>query len=168
MRTRTAAAIGSAVFFLAAPGTVAGLIPWLITRWQSREVGPWWLAAQMVGVVLIAAAIAVVVHSFARFVSEGRGTPAPVAAPDRLVVGGLYRYVRNPMYVGVTGAILGQALLLARWELAVYAAVVAVAFTTFVTLHEEPALTRQFGEQYTDYRRNVSRWWPRLRPWQQP
>lgn len=159
------AAIGSAVFFLAAPGTVAGLIPWLLTRWQAREVGPWWPAAQIVGGVLITAGIAVVVHSFARFVSEGRGTPAPVAAPEQLVVGGLYRYVRNPMYVGVVGAILGQALLLARWELAVYAAVVAAAVTTFVMLHEEPALTRSFGEQYVDYRGNVRRWWPRLRPW---
>lgn len=164
MRTRTAA-IGSAMFFLAAPGMVAGLIPWLLTWWQSREVGTWWLVAQIVGVALIAAAVAVVVHSFARFVSEGRGTPAPVAAPEQLVVGGLYRYVRNPMYVGVVGAILGQALLLARWELGVYAGVVALVVTAFVTAYEEPELSRRFGEQYTEYQRHVGRWWPRLRPW---
>jgi protein-S-isoprenylcysteine O-methyltransferase Ste14 len=162
------AALGAAVWFVLAPGVVSGLIPWWLTRWQARELGPWWVPLQVVGGVLIVGGTAVLVHAFARFVSEGRGTPVPVAPPERLVVGGLYRYVRNPMYVAVVAVILGQALLLARWELLAYAGVVAATVTGFVMLYEEPELSRRFGTEYSAHRAGVRRWWPRLRPWQQP
>ena len=103
--------------------------------------------------------------AFARFVREGRGTPAPVAPTERLVVGGLYRHVRNPMYLAVEAAILGQALLLGRSVLLAYAGVIGVAFWAFVRLYEEPTLARRYGEEYEAYRRAVPAWWPRLRPW---
>src|ERR671916_1125240 len=109
---RLTAAVGSAVFFLLAPGVVVGLIPWLLTRWQAREPVPYWAPMRVLGVILLVAGLIVLVQAFARFVVEGLGTPAPSAAPECLVVGELYRYVRNPMYVVVLGAIVGQALLL--------------------------------------------------------
>jgi protein-S-isoprenylcysteine O-methyltransferase Ste14 len=110
---RPTAAIGSAVFFLLAPGVVVGLIPWLLTgRWKVREPLPYWMPMRALGVVLLVAGLIALVGAFVRFVVEGLGTPAPVAAPERLVVGGVYRYVRNPMYVAVLAAIVGQALLL--------------------------------------------------------
>ena len=91
-------------------------------------------------------------HAFARFVVEGVGTPAPVAPTERLVVGGLYRYVRNPMYVAVATAILGQALLLGRPVLLAYAALFMTVVAAFVRLYEEPTLARQFGDEYAAYR----------------
>jgi protein-S-isoprenylcysteine O-methyltransferase Ste14 len=119
---RAAAAAGSALFFAVAPGVIAGLVPWLLTGW---ETGDPWLPLQIAGAVLVLAGGGVVVHAFARFVIEGLGTPAPVAPPERLVVGGLYRYVRNPMYLAVGAAILGQALLLGQYGLLIYLAVFA-------------------------------------------
>src|ERR687894_3311358 len=113
MRRRTAA-VGSAVFFLLAPGVVVGLIPWLLTRWQAREPLPYWAPMRMVGGILLVAGVIALVQAFVRFVVEGFGTPAPVAAPERLVVGGVYRYVRNPMYVAVLAAILCQGVLFGR------------------------------------------------------
>src|SRR3954470_14183999 len=118
------AALGSAVFFLVAPCVVAGLVPWLITDW---EVGDAWLPMQVIGGALVVAGVAALVYSFTRFVTEGRGTPAPVAPTEQLVVGGLYRYVRNPMYVALLSAIAGQALLFSCWGLALYAAGVFAA-----------------------------------------
>lgn len=100
-----------------APGTAVGLVPWWLTGWHA---GQWWLPVRMLGGVLVASGGAVLVDAFARFVVEGLGTPAPVAPPERLVVGGLYRHVRNPMYLAVETAIIGQALLLGRPVLLVY------------------------------------------------
>ncbi len=161
MRRSTAAA-GSAAFFLAAPCVVAGLIPWLITGWQTGTY--WWLPVRALGVLLILAGTAVVVNAFARFVTEGAGTPMPAAPPQHLVVGGLYRYVRNPMYVAVRSAILGQALLFGSVPLLAYTACVFLAFVTFVHFYEEPHLRRQFGPDYDAYRSEVPGWLPRLRP----
>ena len=97
------AAFGSAVFLVVAPGVVAGLVPWLLTDWRTSDPPT---AVAAVGVVLIAVGTGVLLHAFVRFVVEGRGTPAPVAATDRLVVGGLYRHVRNPMYLAVGATIV--------------------------------------------------------------
>lgn len=161
---RPIAAVGSSVFFFVGPGTVAGLVPWLLTRWHMRDV-PLWAPLRLLGAAMIAAALVVILQAFARFVVEGHGTPVPTAAPERLVVGGIYRHVRNPMYVALLTAILGQALLLAQPVLLLWAAVVWLAFSTFVRLYEEPVLARRFGTDYATYRRNVPAWWPRLRPW---
>jgi protein-S-isoprenylcysteine O-methyltransferase Ste14 len=94
------------------------------------------------------------------FTFAGRGTPAPIDPPKELVVQGLYRYVRNPMYVGILSILLGEALLFASWSLFGYAAVVFILFFLFVVLYEEPILMRKFGESYLQYCKNVPRWIP--------
>lgn len=164
MHTRSAV-LGSAAFLVVAPGTVAGLVPWLLTRWR---FDPLWLPLRVLGALIVLAAAAVLLLAFARFALEGLGTPAPMAPPDHLVVGGLYRYVRNPMYLAVLSAIMGQMLLFGQFILLPYAAAVACAFVAMVHWHEEPALQRGFGDQYTTYRKAVPGWWPRLRPWRPP
>lgn len=158
------AAAGSAVFFVAAPGVVAGLVPWWLTQWAMRRP-PYWPPIRVLGAGLLIAGIAVLVHAFIRFAGEGRGTPAPTAPTERLVVGGLYRHVRNPMYLAVLATITGQALSLGRPVLLLYGLVVSIAVTSFVHWYEEPLLTRRFGDSYEAYRRAVPGWWPRLRPW---
>lgn len=163
---RPAAAAGSALFFAAAPGVVAGLVPWWLTRWQVRGPLSHWAPLRVAGLIMLVLGAIVLVQAFARFVAEGRGTPAPVAPTERLVVGGLYRYVRNPMYLAVLSLVIGQALLLGQLVLFAYAAVVCTAFTAMVRWHEEPALHRQFGGQYDTYRAAVPGWLPRRRPWQ--
>ncbi|WP_283136231.1 methyltransferase family protein [Rhizohabitans arisaemae] len=160
MRKATAAA-GSSIFFAAAPCVVAGVVPWLLTGWRFEPV---WLPLRILGGLLAAAGTVVVIQSFVRFVVEGRGTPAPVAPTRYLVVGGFYRYVRNPMYVAVVGTILGQALLLGQLGLLWYAAVCWAVTALFVHVYEEPTLLRAYGEEYEAYRRAVPAWFPRLRP----
>ena len=157
----------STLFFVAAPGTVAGVVPYLLTRWQAHN---WYAAtvpARTVGALLLVAGLAALVTCFHRFVAEGRGTPAPVAPPKTLVVHGLYRYVRNPMYVGVLLSVIGQALLLGRFILLGYAGMLWLMFHIFVTLYEEPTLRQTFGASYDTYQAGVPRWWPRVTGWRQ-
>lgn len=162
--TKRRAALGSALFFALAPGIVAGVIPWLITRWEFESMP---LVVRIVGAVWIAAALPVLVSAFASFVIEGRGTPAPVAPTEKLVVGGLYRWVRNPMYVAVGSVIAGQVLLFGSLPLLAYLAVVMAGFAGFVKVYEEPVLLATYGEEYEAYRREVPAWRPRLGPWTQ-
>lgn len=159
MLKRTRALLGSLVFLVVAPGTMAGLVPWLLTGWRSTDP---WLGLQVLGVALIGAGASVLINAFARFALEGIGTPAPVAPTEKLVVGGLYRYVRNPMYIAVAATITGQALLLGRPILLAYALAFMGTVATFVRMYEEPVLERKYGEQYERYRRRVPAWWPRL------
>lgn len=164
---RARAAVGSVVFLVVAPGTVAGFGPWRLTGWQAGDSLPRWLPVRAVGLALVLAGAVVLLHAFARFVSEGIGTPAPVAPPERLVVGGAYRYVRNPMYVALEAIICGQALLLGRAVLLVYAAAFGAVVAAFVRWYEEPTLSRRFGADYDAYRRAVPAWLPRRTPWKQ-
>lgn len=157
------AAAGSAVFFVVAPGVVVGLIPWWLTDWQVRSAWP--TPLRLVGAALVAAGVVVLVQGFARFVLDGLGTPSPVAPTERLVVGGLYRYVRNPMYIGVVAAIVGQAIWVGRPILFGYALVIWVAVASFVRWYEEPHLTERFGADYRAYRAAVPAWIPRRHPW---
>ena len=150
------------MFLVVAPGVVAGLIPWWLTGW---EAGTTWPLLQLLGALLLVGGVIVLVDAFVRFVVEGIGTPAPIAPTQRLVVGGLYRHVRNPMYLAVGATIVGQGLLIGRPILLLYAAVFAVVVLAFVRGYEEPTLARQFGVEYEDYRRAVPGWRPRLRPW---
>jgi protein-S-isoprenylcysteine O-methyltransferase Ste14 len=163
---KSRAAAGSITFFLLAPGVVAGLIPWWLTRWRLQQPLPSWAPLQVAGVVLVVVGTVVLVQAFVRFVVEGVGTPAPVAPTEHLVVGGLYRYVRNPMYLAVVATIVGQALLLGQPGLLLYATAVSLAFAAFVHWYEEPTLARQFGAEYDAYRRAVPAWWPRLHLWE--
>ena len=155
---RRSAAIGSALFFAAAPGVMAGLVPWLLTGWDAYDMP---LALRLLGGLVTAIGAAFLVQAFARFVVEGLGTPAPVAPPGRLVVGGIYRWVRNPMYVAVIATILGQALLLGRWVLVEWALVFWAMTAAFVHLYEEPNLRQRFGADYEEYLRTVPGWLPR-------
>jgi protein-S-isoprenylcysteine O-methyltransferase Ste14 len=159
------AGVGSSVFFALAPGIVAGVVPWWVTGWEMRSPFAHWAPLRVIGAILVAAGAAVLIHAFVRFVVEGAGTPAPVAPAERLVVGGLYRHVRNPMYLGIVAAIVGQALLLGQLMLLGYALVALVVFAAFVRWYEEPVLTHRFGAQYETYRRAVPAWRPRLRAW---
>jgi len=118
---------------------------------------------RIVGGVLVAAGVLVLISAFAQFVVEGIGTPAPVAPTENLVVGGLYRYVRNPIYLALAATIVGQALLLGQLVLLPYAAAFLVVVASFVHWYEEPHLRRQFGAEYETYRRAVPGWWPRRR-----
>jgi protein-S-isoprenylcysteine O-methyltransferase Ste14 len=104
----------------------------------------------------------ILLWSFWSFLAEGRGTPAPVEPPEELVVTGFYRYVRNPMYVGVLAIICGHFLWFGFWNLLLYAAVIFVAFHTFVRYYEEPNLKKRFGKAYENYLRQVPRWLPRF------
>jgi len=160
MRKITASA-GSAVFLVIAPGVVAGLVPWLLTGWRPGAAIPAPLA--VTGWVLTAAGAVALLGAFAQFAVQGRGTPAPPAPTEQLVVRGLYRYVRNPMYLAVLAVIVGQALLLGRPVLLGYAAAVAAAFAAFVHGYEQPTLARRYGAQYQAYLQAVPGWWPRLR-----
>jgi len=161
---RPAAAAGSAVFFAIAPGVVAGLVPWWLTHWRVRGPLAHWAPLRVTGLTMLILGAIVLVQAFARFVAEGHGTPAPAAPTERLVTGGLYRYVRNPMYLAVVAAITGQALALGQPVLLGYAAAVWITVASFVRWYEEPALARQFGAQYEAYRRGVPAWRPRTRP----
>jgi protein-S-isoprenylcysteine O-methyltransferase Ste14 len=157
---------GSVGFFVLAPGIVAGWVPWRLTGWRVGLLPPYALPGRALGVALVTSGVAVLVHAFARFVLEGAGTPAPVAPPDHLVIGGLYRYVRNPMYLAVVAIIVGQALVLPHLPLVAYAGAVFVVVATFVRWYEEPDLSCRFGPEYEAYRQAVPAWWPRLSPWQ--
>lgn len=149
------AALGSTAFFFAAPCVVGGVIPWAVSGWAAPRFWP--------GFVVVAAGAFVVLRAFVRFVLEGRGTPAPVAPTEELVVGGDYRFVRNPMYVGVVTAILGQALLFLDLGVLTYGVLAWAVMAAFVRWYEEPVLLQRYGAQYDEYRRSVPAWVPRFR-----
>jgi len=155
------AALGSILFFLIAPGVTAGLVPWLVTGWDGSPDG--WDVLDVLAGVIGLLGLAMVVACFVRFVREGHGTPAPTAPTDELVVGGLYRYLRNPMYVGVALVIAGQCLAFRSLPLVGWLAVFVMAVTAFVVAYEQPALHRQYGTSYDEYRRRVPAVVPRLR-----
>lgn len=148
------------LFTLLVPGTVAVYIPLLISRGHNSASSPLLCIA---GSALIALGASVYTWCVWDFAAFGRGTPLPLAAPKRLVVRGLYRYTRNPMYLGVLSVVLGWAALrpAAAGALLLYAALVAVAFHIFVVRYEEPKLRALFGAAYDAYAAQVGRWLPR-------
>jgi protein-S-isoprenylcysteine O-methyltransferase Ste14 len=154
------AVLKTALFTVLVPATVAGWIPWTL-RGNSPPTPN--AAVRWLAIGFIAAGFAIYLHTaFWGFALRGRGTPAPIAPPQRLVVEGLHRYVRNPMYIGVLLIVFGQAVLFWSPALARYGAVVWLAFYLFVLLYEEPTLKRQFGSAYDEYRQRVPRWLPRF------
>jgi protein-S-isoprenylcysteine O-methyltransferase Ste14 len=141
---------------------------WLLPQWLGFKVDLAgaarcrWLAA-----IPSALGFAVALRCVWDFGRTGHGTPAPFAPPQRLVVVGFYRYVRNPMYVGFAAGWIGLWIIFGHADLSLSAAVavVALAVHLFVMFYEEPTLRRKFGAEYDEYRRNVRRWWPRLQGW---
>jgi len=165
---RTSAIVVSAIFAISAPGTVAGIVPWWISRWKIQAPFLHFYGFRVIGVLFILLGLPVLLDSFARFALQGLGTPAPPFPTRHLVVTGLYRYVRNPMYVAVVGLIAGQALLLGNRALLFYAIIVWMAFQIFVLLYEEPVLRKTYTAEYEVFCRNVPRWIPRLSAWNAP
>lgn len=156
-------ALRSLLWVVLLPGTVAGFIPWRYFGLGDAQVS-WQSPRHILALLVIAAGVlleAACVYEFAR---SGRGTLSPVDPPKRLVVRGLYRYVRNPMYLAVTLIVLGEALLIASRDLLWYWGVFFVFVNVFVIGYEEPYLRRRFGAEYEEYTRRVGRWIPTLRP----
>jgi protein-S-isoprenylcysteine O-methyltransferase Ste14 len=159
---RWAAVLATAVFALVAQGGGVVLLPYAITRWQPGT--PRWPEAVLViGVALIAAGGIVVAWAFAQFATEGIGVPIPVEPNSRqLTIGGPYRYIRNPLYAASAVAITGQALLLSRAVLMIYAAAFLAVTVFLAHWVEDPALARRYGQQFEAYQSQVPGWWPRL------
>ena len=164
MRRRTAV-IGSALFLGVAPGSIAVWVPWVLCRWQVGAPLLGFRAFRWVGVVLIVAGLPVLLDSFGRFALQGLGTPAPVAPPRDLVVTGLYRYVRNPMYVAIVAMVIGQGLVFGSVGVLEYGVFVWLLMHLFVIGYEEPTLRASFGDEYARYSAHVRRWVPRVRAW---
>ncbi|MBR1089757.1 isoprenylcysteine carboxylmethyltransferase family protein [Bradyrhizobium manausense] len=163
--SKAIAVLGSALFFVVAPLVLAGIIPWWVTQWEFRPAFFGVDLTRILGGILIIAGVPGVVDSFARFALEGLGTPAPIAPPQKLVATGLYRYVRNPIYIAVVAVILGQAVLFGDRRLLWYGTALWLFFHVWVVMIEEPALEQTFGTAYESFRTNVPRWIPRLTPW---
>jgi protein-S-isoprenylcysteine O-methyltransferase Ste14 len=148
------------VFTILVPGTELVLLPLVVVLLglgPRLELG----MARYWGLVPLLAGLVIILWCFADFVRRGRGTPAPYDPPRELVVAGLYRYVRNPQYVGVVLVVIGEALLSGRVVLFGYAALLAIGYQLFVRYYEEPTLGRLFGEPYARYLEAVPRWLPR-------
>jgi protein-S-isoprenylcysteine O-methyltransferase Ste14 len=150
-------------FTLVVPGTVGVLVPrWLVLGEGRREAlpGVWW---RWMGLLPLIAGAYIYLACAWDFAVTGLGTPAPIDMPRKLVVKGLYRFVRNPMYVGVTWVVLGQAVLFGSGSVGIYVISLWTIFHFFVVFYEEPVLSRKFGEDYQEYCLRVPRWLPRFR-----
>ncbi len=152
--------IKNLIFTILVPGTVAGYIPFIMIKRKYDFNIIQWNLFSVASLFLFVVGILIYFWCLWDFAITGRGTPAPIDAPKKLVVNGLYSYVRNPMYFGVLFVILGWGLLFGSFELLLYAIIVWIAFHLFAIFIEEPALKRQFGEPYNHYRGFVKRWIP--------
>lgn len=153
-------ALGSLLFLVIAPGTVAGYIPLVLLRNGPQiETGifaylafPFWLIGSII-----------LLWCFWDFTFKGHGTPAPIAPPTELVATGFYRYVRNPIYVSLLAILIGHFLWFGYWNLLIYAIIVFIGFNLVVAYYEEPTLKRKFGASYENYLKRVPRWIPKFR-----
>lgn len=162
---RAWAILGSALFFLVAPGIGGVLVPWWISHWDVHAPFFGFPPIRAFGALLIVLGIPVVLDSFARFALQGIGTPAPVFPTRHLVVKGFYRYVRNPIYLAAVSVILGQGVVLGNVNLLGYGVLAWLGSHLFVVTYEEPTLRKTFGAEYDAFCANVPRWVPRLSPW---
>jgi len=147
------------LFTILIPGSVAVYLPLLLAGERLAATG----GLRMTAGVLLLLGGTIYGWCLWDFASFGRGTPAPIDAPHRLVIRGLYRFTRNPMYLGVLVGVLGQAVLFRSYAVGLYAIGVATCFQLFTVLYEEPHLEQEFGEAYRSYCRSTGRWWPRFR-----
>jgi protein-S-isoprenylcysteine O-methyltransferase Ste14 len=144
------------------PGIVLIYLPQTISHFRVPAGEPVW--QEIVAVALILLGLTPLFESIIRFVRVGRGTLMPLVPTERLVATGLYRFVRNPMNVGVVVVLIGETVLFWSADMALYTGVVWLGFDLFIRLYEEPTLRRRHGEEYVRYCARVRRWWPRLRP----
>jgi len=160
---RTSIVVSVLFTLLGGPALVLALMPWYMTRFRiPAGQSP---ALIVLSAFLILLGLIPLVESVGRFVIMGRGTLMPAVPTEHLVVSGLYRYVRNPMYIGVITALCGEALLFGSRHMLVYVGVVWLMMHAFVCLYEEPKLARTFPDEYARFKKNVPRWIPRLKPW---
>jgi protein-S-isoprenylcysteine O-methyltransferase Ste14 len=159
------ATIGSAVFLFIGPGFMAGLLPWWISHWRVEAPFLGVPLFPLGGGLLILLGVSGLVDSFVRFALQGLGTPVPVFPTRHLVVTGLYRHVRNPMYVSVVMTILGQGLVFGNVTLLEYGGCFWLLLNLFVRIYEEPTLRKSFGAEYQSFCAEVPRWIPRFTPW---
>jgi protein-S-isoprenylcysteine O-methyltransferase Ste14 len=162
---RVLLAFRSLAFVVLLPGMVAGYVPFRILRTSDQLHAPPLSVAAVAAAVLLVAGTAVLLRCVWDFFVAGRGTLAPVDPPKYLVVRGLYRFTRNPMYNGVVAMLLGESWLFHSSRLVEYAVVVLVVFHLFVVLYEEHTLESRFGESYRTYRRAVPRWGFTIQPY---
>lgn len=156
---RVPTAVSAAAFIAIVPGSIGGWIPLYIAGGAFAVT---WSFGRILGMLMAIAGWTVLLWCTVEFVRRGKGTPSPSRAPTKLVVSGLFRFVRNPMYVGVVTAIEGIALAARSWETAIYGLIVAIAFHLRVLWYEEPRLTREFGDEFDAYCARVPRWIPRF------
>jgi protein-S-isoprenylcysteine O-methyltransferase Ste14 len=156
-------AVRSLLWALLLPGFFAGYVPWQFFG-LARVHLDFGTPVQLLGLLCMGAGAGLLATCIWEFARSGRGTLAPADPPRQLVVRGLYRYVRNPMYLSVSAIVLGEALLTRSWALLLYWGVWFLAANLFVRGYEEPALRRRFGASYEGYTRRVGRWLPRLPP----
>jgi protein-S-isoprenylcysteine O-methyltransferase Ste14 len=155
------ALIGTIVFVVVVPGTVVVLVPYWLTGWQLQPPFLGTPVTRWLGAIAILAASPLFFSFVSRFVWEGHGTPAPVAPTKHLVVGGPFRWTRNPGYIAVVAMIAGQGFVFGSPAVLLYALVVGLGFHLFVVAYEEPTLRGSFGPEFDDYCRRVPRWFPR-------
>jgi protein-S-isoprenylcysteine O-methyltransferase Ste14 len=167
LNMRLLLALRAIFFVLLLPGTVAGYVPFGILRAADRLRLPELSPSSVGASILAIAGTVVLLRCVWDFFAKGHGTLAPIDPPRVLVVSGLYRFTRNPMYNGVLALILGEAWLFGSVSLLKYALLVLVLFHLWVVVYEEPTLTSQFGESYRVYRRAVPRWGFTTRPFQE-
>jgi protein-S-isoprenylcysteine O-methyltransferase Ste14 len=163
-RSRVLALLGTGIFLFVAPGTVAGVVPWWMSRWRVSDSLPGFMALRVMGALWMAVGFVLLMETFVRFAIQGIGTPAPLYPTNHLVVKGSYRHVRNPMYVAVVSLILGEAMVFGNVHVFIYGLFVWLAMHMFVLLYEEPTLRRTFAQEYVDFCAHVPRWIPRLTP----
>ena len=156
--------VGSVLFtFFGGPAIILALVPYYITHFRvpANEARTQIAAA----ILLILIGLIPLLESIIRFVVVGHGSLVPIAPPEHLVVSGLYRFVRNPMYVGVLTVITGEALVLMKRGMFIHLCVVWLLIQLFIVFYEEPKLARTFPSEYPRYRSHVHRWLPRITPW---
>jgi protein-S-isoprenylcysteine O-methyltransferase Ste14 len=162
--SRTRDLLVSVCWYATTGGVAAVLVPWWLTRWHADHAQAWWPAAAVLGGILLSVGLVATGWVFVEFVRAG-GTPMPGAMTQRLVVTGLNRHVRNPIYLGAFAVLVGEALLLLRWSLFVFSFAAWAATAGFVRWYEQPLLARRFGTDYDAYCLAVRAWLPRLAAW---
>jgi protein-S-isoprenylcysteine O-methyltransferase Ste14 len=153
-------ALRSLFFTIVVPGTVVVLVPYLIVSREGASVRGPWTPLQVVSLLIMGLGIAILVWCIWAFAAKGRGTLAPIDPPKQLVVQGLFRYVRNPMYLGVLVLLVGQTAFFESLALLQYTGIWFTVVHLVVVLYEEPSLRRRFGTPYEQYCRSVHRWMP--------
>lgn len=146
-------------FTILQPGIVAGLVPYLLVRRQlDFLVHQSFGLSHYIAMIIFVVGFVILIACILRFAFEGKGTISPADETKQLVVGGLYKYSRNPMYIGVMLILIGETLFAQSMGLLIYSLIIFTCFNLFILLHEEPRLQRDFGDQYLKYRQQVRRW----------